>query len=286
MFVKHTLRSRFVASCGESARVTQPRRSAADARLVVRETARAGLLEGEAAQSVRLRPHRRCRGGDLRARDGESCRESRSRWWRLASTRRREQRGRSSDGESGEADPERWRLASARGRELRPSRFAKFVEIILIPHMTVPIIHNMRIITILAMHRYNPTSLGSCQTHRFLNMKEINNEEENEMKFDIISDKPEKPQIESEEDQPLVLVQPATLSCTFGTPYKVVEVKERSRIFYTVDTFVLDDPDATYSFVLEVPNELLNMKDGVHVSLPKYIDASFVVDISKGEGIT
>ncbi|KAK9105180.1 hypothetical protein Scep_022024 [Stephania cephalantha] len=86
------------------------------------------------------------------------------------------------------------------------------------------------------------------------------NEGENEMKIDVISDKPEKSQIESEEDQPL--------------------------IFYTTDTFVLDDPDATDSFLLEVPNELLNLKEGVHASMPKYVDAPFVVDISKGDGIT
>ncbi|KAK9128308.1 hypothetical protein Syun_017105 [Stephania yunnanensis] len=42
----------------------------------------------------------------------------------------------------------------------------------------------------------------------------------NEMTIDVISDKPEKPQIESEEYQPLVLVQPTTLPWTFGTPYK------------------------------------------------------------------
>ncbi|KAK9094380.1 hypothetical protein Scep_025849 [Stephania cephalantha] len=112
------------------------------------------------------------------------------------------------------------------------------------------------------------------------------NEGENEMKIDVISDKPKKPQIESEEDQPLVLVQPPTFPCTFGTPYKGVELRERSHIFYTADTFVLDDPDATNSFVLEVPNELLNLKEGVHASLPKYVHAPFVVDISKGEGIT
>ncbi|KAK9166386.1 hypothetical protein Scep_001577 [Stephania cephalantha] len=112
------------------------------------------------------------------------------------------------------------------------------------------------------------------------------NEGENKMKIDVISDKSEKPQIESEEDQPLVLVQPPTLPCIFGTPYKGVKVREHSQIFYTADTFVLDDPDATNSFMLEVPNELLNLKEGVHVSLPKYIDAPFVVDISKGEGIT
>ncbi|KAK9166940.1 hypothetical protein Scep_002131 [Stephania cephalantha] len=112
------------------------------------------------------------------------------------------------------------------------------------------------------------------------------NEVENEIKIDVISDKSEKPQIESGEDQPLVLVQPPTLPCTFGTPYKGVEVKECSQIFYTADTLVLDDPDATYSFMLELQNELLNLKEGVHASFPKYVDATFVVDISKEEGIT
>ncbi|KAK9119185.1 hypothetical protein Scep_017278 [Stephania cephalantha] len=112
------------------------------------------------------------------------------------------------------------------------------------------------------------------------------NEGENEMKIDVILDKPEKSRIESEEDQPLVLEQPPTLPSTFATPYKGVKVRECSQIFYTADTFVLGDPDATDSFVLEVPNELLNLKEGVHASLPKYVHAPFVVDISKGEGIT
>ncbi|KAK9107778.1 hypothetical protein Syun_023789 [Stephania yunnanensis] len=112
------------------------------------------------------------------------------------------------------------------------------------------------------------------------------NEGDDEMNIDVNSDKPEKPQIESEEDQLLVLVQPPTLPCTFGKPYKGVEVRERLQIFYTVDTFVLDDPDTIDSFVLEVPDELLNLKEGMHVSLPNYVDAPFVVDISKGEGIT
>ncbi|KAK9114971.1 hypothetical protein Syun_021768 [Stephania yunnanensis] len=112
------------------------------------------------------------------------------------------------------------------------------------------------------------------------------NEGENEMKIDVDSDKPEMQQIESKEDQPLVLVRPPTLPYTYGTPYKGVEVRERLQIFYTADTFVLDDPDTIDSFVLEVPDELLNLKEGVHASLPNYVDASFVVDISKGEGIT
>ncbi|KAK9088957.1 hypothetical protein Scep_028039 [Stephania cephalantha] len=112
------------------------------------------------------------------------------------------------------------------------------------------------------------------------------NDGENEMKIDVILDKPEKPQLESEEYQPLVFVQPPTLPSTFATPYKRVEVRERSQIFSTANTFVLDNPDPIDSFVLEVPNELLNLKEGVHASLPKYVNASFVVDISKGEGIT
>ncbi|KAK9107221.1 hypothetical protein Syun_023232 [Stephania yunnanensis] len=122
-------------------------------------------------------------------------------------------------------------------------------------------------------------------------MKEVEWDEKggwsfDEMEIDVNSDKPEMPQIESEEYQPLVLVQPPTLSCTFGTPYKGVKVRERLQIFYNVDTFVLDEPDTIDFFVLEVPNELLNLKEGVHVSLPKYVDVPFVVDISKGEGIT
>ncbi|KAK9160878.1 hypothetical protein Syun_007219 [Stephania yunnanensis] len=112
------------------------------------------------------------------------------------------------------------------------------------------------------------------------------NEGEDEMKIDVDSDMSEIPQIESEEDQPLVLVQLPTLPCTFGKPYKGVEVKEHLQIFYTADTFVLDDPDTINSFMLEVPDELLNLKEGMHVSLPNNVDAPFVVDISKGEGIT
>ncbi|KAK9169534.1 hypothetical protein Syun_001674 [Stephania yunnanensis] len=112
------------------------------------------------------------------------------------------------------------------------------------------------------------------------------NEGEDEMNIDVNSEKPEKPQLESKEDQLLVLVQPPTLPCTFGTPYKGVEVRERLQIFYTAHTFVLDDPDTIDSFVLEVPDELLNLKEGMHASLPNYVDAPFVVDVSKGEGIT
>ncbi|KAK9143321.1 hypothetical protein Syun_012721 [Stephania yunnanensis] len=40
------------------------------------------------------------------------------------------------------------------------------------------------------------------------------------------------------------------------------------------------------SFVLEVPNALPNLKEDVHVPLPGYVDAPFIVDISKREGIT
>ncbi|KAK9151211.1 hypothetical protein Syun_009520 [Stephania yunnanensis] len=112
------------------------------------------------------------------------------------------------------------------------------------------------------------------------------NEEENEMNIDVNSEKSEKPQIESEEYQLLVLVHLPTLPCTFGTPYKGMKVRERLQIFYTADTFVLDDPATIDSFVFEVPDELLNLKEGMHVSIPKYVDASFVVDISKGKGIT
>ncbi|KAK9107366.1 hypothetical protein Syun_023377 [Stephania yunnanensis] len=80
------------------------------------------------------------------------------------------------------------------------------------------------------------------------------NEGEDEMKIDVNSDKLEMPQIESEEDQLLVLVQPPTRPCTFGKPYKGVEVRERLQIFYIADTFVLDEPDMIDYFVLEVPD--------------------------------
>ncbi|KAK9107365.1 hypothetical protein Syun_023376 [Stephania yunnanensis] len=106
------------------------------------------------------------------------------------------------------------------------------------------------------------------------------------MKTDIISDKSEKLHIEIEQDKPLVLVQTPTLPCTFGTLYKGLKVRERSLIFYIVDTFVLNNPNATDSFVLEVPNELLNLNEGVHVSLPKYEDTLSVaaVDVRAVEG--
>ncbi|KAK9098770.1 hypothetical protein Syun_025815 [Stephania yunnanensis] len=83
-----------------------------------------------------------------------------------------------------------------------------------------------------------------------------------------------------------VLVRPPTFPNIYGTPYKGVEVRERLQIFYTADTFVLDEPDMLDSFVLEVLDELLILKKGMHVSLPKHVDVPFVVDISKGEGIT
>ncbi|KAK9138860.1 hypothetical protein Sjap_009454 [Stephania japonica] len=85
----------------------------------------------------------------------------------------------------------------------------------------------------------------------------------------------------SKEDQPLVLVKPPTLPCIFVRPYKGVVIKERLQIFYTTDTFVSADDDAIDSYVLEVPDELLNLKEGMSDELPKAIDASFVVDISK-----
>ncbi|KAK9139983.1 hypothetical protein Scep_009664 [Stephania cephalantha] len=62
----------------------------------------------------------------------------------------------------------------------------------------------------------------------------LDEKEENETKIEVISERPEEPQKESKEDQPLV------------------------------------------------PNELPILKEGVHVTLPKAIDAPFV-DISKGE---
>ncbi|KAK9130618.1 hypothetical protein Sjap_011105 [Stephania japonica] len=109
--------------------------------------------------------------------------------------------------------------------------------------------------------------------------------DEVEKYVEVISERSEELQKESKEDQPLVLVKPPTLPCIFIRPYKGVDVKERSRVFNTVSTFVLAEHDLIDSFVLDVPNELLNLKKGMSAELPKVIDAPFVVDISKGEGI-
>ncbi|KAK9130607.1 hypothetical protein Sjap_011094 [Stephania japonica] len=113
-----------------------------------------------------------------------------------------------------------------------------------------------------------------------------NEEGETEKEIEVISKWPDEPHKESKEDQPLVLMKPPSLPCIFVEFYEEVKVKERSQIFYTADTFVLDDHAATESFVLEVPDELPNLKEGIHVSFPKVLDALFVVDILKGEGIT
>ncbi|KAK9140025.1 hypothetical protein Scep_009706 [Stephania cephalantha] len=75
-----------------------------------------------------------------------------------------------------------------------------------------------------------------------------NKNDEVEKEIGVIFEKLEEPQKESKEDQPLVLVKPST--------------------------------------ILQAPNELPNQKEGMHVSLPKVVDALFVVDILKGEGIT
>ncbi|KAK9135291.1 hypothetical protein Syun_014621 [Stephania yunnanensis] len=110
--------------------------------------------------------------------------------------------------------------------------------------------------------------------------------DEVEKEIEVISKSLEEPQKENEEDQPLVLVKPPTLPCIFVRLYNGVEVKEHSRILYTTYTFILDDHDATDSFVLEVLNELPILKEGMHAALLEAIDAPFVVDISKVEGIT
>ncbi|KAK9109980.1 hypothetical protein Sjap_018040 [Stephania japonica] len=109
---------------------------------------------------------------------------------------------------------------------------------------------------------------------------------EAEKVIDVILERLEEPQKRSKEDQPLVLVMPPILPCLPVKFTKGMVIKERSQIFYTAGTFVLDDHDLTDYYLLEVPDELLNLKESMFIELPKAIDASFVVDISKGEGIT
>ncbi|KAK9110239.1 hypothetical protein Sjap_018299 [Stephania japonica] len=89
-----------------------------------------------------------------------------------------------------------------------------------------------------------------------------NEADEAEKEIDVILERLEEPQKESKEDQPLVLVKPPTL------PYIPVKFKK---------TVVVKE---------QVPDELLNLKKGMSDELPKVIDAPFVVNISKGEGIT
>ncbi|KAK9109981.1 hypothetical protein Sjap_018041 [Stephania japonica] len=113
-----------------------------------------------------------------------------------------------------------------------------------------------------------------------------NEADEAEKAINVILERPEEPQKRGKEDQLLVLVTPPTLPCLPVKFTKGVVIKERSQTFITADTFVSNDHDLTDSYLLEVPDELLNLKEGMFVELPKAIDASFVVGISKGEGIT
>ncbi|KAK9122501.1 hypothetical protein Sjap_012103 [Stephania japonica] len=113
-----------------------------------------------------------------------------------------------------------------------------------------------------------------------------NEANEAEKEINVILERPEEPKKRSKEDQPLMLVTPPTLPCLPVKFTKGLVIKEHSQIFYTADTFVSNDNDAIDSYVLEVPDELLHLKEGMYDELPKAIDASFVVNISKGEGIT
>ncbi|KAK9137350.1 hypothetical protein Sjap_007944 [Stephania japonica] len=76
-------------------------------------------------------------------------------------------------------------------------------------------------------------------------------------------------------------VKAATLESAKFDEFSIVdeylnEPEETLEIFYTADTFVLNNHDATESYVLEVPDELLNLKEGMSAELPKAIDAPFV----------
>ncbi|KAK9145803.1 hypothetical protein Sjap_005706 [Stephania japonica] len=111
-----------------------------------------------------------------------------------------------------------------------------------------------------------------------------NEANEAEKEIDVILERPEEPQKRSKEDQPLVLVTPPTLPCLPVKFMKGVVIKERSQIFYTADTFVSDDHDELIdSYVLEVPDELLHLKEGIYDELPKAIDAPFMVEFGFGE---
>ncbi|KAK9147966.1 hypothetical protein Scep_006723 [Stephania cephalantha] len=162
------------------------------------------------------------------------------------------------------------------------------------PRVHATAAHPLLIDTCQEARRKRPTAFRSPSAHETLEVSSHepditiaqNKDDEVEKEIGVISERPEEQQKESKEDQPLVLVKPPTLPCIFVKPYKGVEVKELSQIFYIADTFVLDDHDVTESFVLEVPDGLPSLKEGMPISLPKAIDAPFIVDISKGEGIS
>ncbi|KAK9087284.1 hypothetical protein Syun_029678 [Stephania yunnanensis] len=116
--------------------------------------------------------------------------------------------------------------------------------------MSVHMLTNLKVHDVTQVEDYLTETSEECEFFQIESEIVIAlNEGEDEMNIDVNSDKPEKLQIESEEDQLLVLVQPPTLPSTFGTSYKGVEIRERLQIFYTVDTLVLDDLDTIDSFV-------------------------------------
>ncbi|KAK9145554.1 hypothetical protein Sjap_005457 [Stephania japonica] len=82
-----------------------------------------------------------------------------------------------------------------------------------------------------------------------------NEKDEADKGVEVILKRPKETQRESKEGQHLMLVKPPTLLCI-------------------------------PNHVLEVSDELINLKEGMSAELPKAIDASFVVEILKGEGIT
>ncbi|KAK9167173.1 hypothetical protein Scep_002364 [Stephania cephalantha] len=107
-----------------------------------------------------------------------------------------------------------------------------------------------------------------------------NDDDEVAIEIGVISKRPEEPQIKSKEDQPLVLVKPPTFPCIFVKPYMGVEVKVRSQIFYTADTFVLDDHDMTDSIKEKYVKRIRNKIAGFTTHLMKRIQRGPVRGIS------
>ncbi|KAK9130404.1 hypothetical protein Sjap_010891 [Stephania japonica] len=93
-------------------------------------------------------------------------------------------------------------------------------------------------------------------------------EVEAEIEIEVTLTRLEELQQESKDDQSFVFVNPPTLPYIFDDFDMEVDEKERSKTFYTADTFVLDDSEIIDSFVLEVPNTLPFLNKGVSVLLP------------------
>ncbi|KAK9158065.1 hypothetical protein Scep_004639 [Stephania cephalantha] len=90
-----------------------------------------------------------------------------------------------------------------------------------------------------------------------------------EKEVEVTFERTIEPHKKSKVDQSLVLVRPSTLACIQVEFYIKVEEKEHSKIFYTVDTFVMDGPDEPETYMLEIIDELQILNERMPISFSK-----------------